>query len=128
MVGCINWVWNLLSIFRFNEVKYYSNCYIIKYNCIDFKDFGNYKSDIWTLFLILVNKAYSSWEIRLCPASVGHIHWSKKTDWTIRSVWTKTKVWIKKLNLNSHQVTKRFPHGGRHLQKIYGGFWRSMDP
>ena len=26
------------------------------------------------------------------------------------------------LNIKSHQVTKRFPHGGRHLQKIYGGF------
>ena len=24
-------------------------------------------------------------------------------------------------NINSHQVTKRFPHGGRHFQKIYGG-------
>ena len=32
------------------------------------------------------------------------------------------------LNINSHQVTKRFPHEGRHFQKIYVGFWRSMDP
>ena len=35
---------------------------------------------------------------------------------------------VKSLNINSHQVTKRLPHGGRHFQKIYGGFWRFMDP
>ena len=23
-------------------------------------------------------------------------------------------------------MTKRFPHGGRHFQKIYGGFWRGF--
>ena len=25
-------------------------------------------------------------------------------------------------NIKYHQVTKRFPHGGRHFQEIYGGF------
>ena len=27
-------------------------------------------------------------------------------------------------NINSLQVTKRFPHGVRHFQKIYSGFWK----
>ena len=31
-------------------------------------------------------------------------------------------------NINSHHVTKRFPHVDRHFHKSYGGFWMSMDP
>ena len=27
------------------------------------------------------------------------------------------------IKVKSHQVTKRFPHGSRYLQKTYGGFW-----
>ena len=32
------------------------------------------------------------------------------------------------INIKTHQVTKRFSHGDRHFQKIYGGLRWSMDP
>ena len=30
-------------------------------------------------------------------------------------------------NIKSHQETKRFPHGGRHFQKIYGALTAALN-
>ena len=53
--------------------------------------------------------------------AVKNIYSSIQTDTFHKIIYIFRKYTVE-LNIKSHQEKKGFPHGGRHFQKIYGGF------